>query len=733
MAKSNLIGNHDFAAGKDRPTGWTWQSLAGRPSWRFGPGRDGSVSRSVVIHADDAKSVGAFERTVRVKGSTHYRVEAMIRVACTRHESTGGLALDLVAREGDRVLDDSPGCGCAADKRGWTLWRRYYQTPENAKQLDVRVTLRGVEGQATIDSVRVVQIEEPEVCSHPLAVPPPPHGYPAPRRSESVIVFGDTPAATKLAELIGLRLGADRVHVRPPKDALTNTPPADAMIFPSTDRPPGRLTLGRLHRLAENATVVIGLEAFAALADKTSEKRIKTRRIEQDVEPPHARVGFGNFITRGFALNDVFPYWWNAARTGVYVQRVLHNTPALRKFTGKAGYETILFNEGETDASSGHPLCLFKPTEQGGVLVLDTDPIVTQTTSEDESTLPLHLLFNGLGMPQSTLGQFIVPNFDVDALAEELDDMGRRFPAVRVHRVATDDPRRWIEIGGMPEGFGLPMALPPVILIRTGARTESWDGVYGALLWIKNLFRPPPFTVPYTPALLAKRRIAWTPVGDPDHWGKFSASNGSDSEMMADFDPGSVAAVIDVVSTDTGSVRLVVPELGGPYRKYACSLGPLAEAMLDGRHLFYAAGQAETTTELNGTGFLLDYTGSVVTAEPGAFETELYRAALTAGAECLRLELPGDPCAGPTHSIRRTDRAALLIEWIVGLQIGMIVVNRDAEPMDLRVPVHMPTGARVHILNGDTTAEPPRTCPPADVGTVTATLAPGAALVLERM
>ena len=129
---------------------------------------------------------------------------------------------------------------------------------------------------------------------------------------------------------------------------------------------------------------------------------------------------------------------------------------------------------------------------------------------------------------------------------------------------------------------------------------------------------------------------------------------------------------------------------------------------------------------------MLDYTGSVVTAEPGAFETELYRAALTAGAECLRLELPGDPCAGPTHSIRRTDRAALLIEWIVGLQIGMIVVNRDAEPMDLRVPVHMPTGARVHILNGDTTAEPPRTCPPADVGTVTATLAPGAALVLER-
>ena len=290
MAKSNLIGNHDFAAGKDRPTGWTWQRLSGRPSWRFGPGRDGSASRSVVIHADDAKSAGAFERSVRVKGSTHYRVEALIRVACTRHASTGGLAIDLVAREGDHVLDDSPGCGCAAEKRGWTLWRRDYQTPENAKQLDVRLTLRGAEGQATIDAVRVVQIEEPDICSHPLAVPPPPHAYPAPRRSGSVVVFGDTPAATKLAELISLRLGADRVHVRPPKDALTGTPPADAMIFPSTDRPPGRLTLARLHRLAENTTVVIGLEAFAALADKTSEKRIKTRRIEQDVESTFFRL-----------------------------------------------------------------------------------------------------------------------------------------------------------------------------------------------------------------------------------------------------------------------------------------------------------------------------------------------------------------------------------------------------------------------------------------------------------
>ncbi len=52
--------------------------------------------------------------------------------------------------------------------------------------------------------------------------------------------------------------------------------------------------------------------------------------------------------------------------------------------------------------------------------------------------------------------------------------------------------------------------------------------------------------------------------------------------------------------------------------------------------------------------------------------------------------------------------------------------------MHLRVPVHMPAGAQYHILESDTLTEPPRICPPAEAGTVAATLAPGAALVLER-
>ncbi len=736
-ARLNLLRNPDFSAGKVQPSAWKWTVRSGAPTWEFAAGRDPASDRTMRIRADDAGASGALVQTVRVKGCRHYRVEATLAADCVRTDPIGGVALDLVVLDGDEVVATSPGCGCAARQRAWNVWRRYYRTPAAATHLQVRVALRGAVGDAKVESVRVVPIEAPEALSHPLAVPPPPVGCRPPNRVRSVCICDDSAAAAQLARIIGLRLGSDAVTLEPSGAPDDKDARADAVILPASAPVPAGLTLKRLHKLAADTVVIIGLEAFANLVNaKHADLALKTRVLKQTVQPPHARIAFADFLTHGFALGDIFPYWWDHKLAGVYAQRHLRNTPAFRKFCKKKGYETILTNEGATDAMSGHPLCLYRGGERGGVVVIDTEPVVAHPTSEDESCLAVHLLLNMLGAPQHALGQFVVPPGKLKDLTTELDEFGTRFPAIQVHPMSDGEQAtesRWVEVNATGDGhFGLPVVASPAILIRTGGAAWDWDGVYGTLLWIKSLLRPAPYSSRCVQTLLGSRRIAWTPLMRPDRWGRLDAGHAEPDGTVADFDPGSVAAVIDIASTSVTQTRVVVPEPGGPYAKYEQALAALAAALLDGRHLYYAAGDGVAHAELNGCGFLPEPAGCAVVADAASFATDLHRAAQQAGAECLRLELPAEPHAGCAHSIRRTDRVALLLEWLVGLQIGLLAVNRDAEPVTLDVPLSTPQGGRLSVIGLDGNVDRADAIAPADSAKLHLMLEPGATAIVER-
>ena len=67
--------------------------------------------------------------------------------------------------------------------------------------------------------------------------------------------------------------------------------------------------------------------------------------------------------------------------------------------------------------------------------------------------------------------------------------------------------------------------------------------------------------------------------------------------------------------------------------------------------------------------------------EPAAFEDDAYRSVIGGGGQVLRLEVPGYDADFSAYSIPRTDVAATLLEQVIGLQYGLIAVNRSHVPV----------------------------------------------------
>ena len=97
------------------------------------------------------------------------------------------------------------------------------------------------------------------------------------------------------------------------------------------------------------------------------------------------------------------------------------------------GYEVVLDSVCCTDASSDHPVCLFKPTEAGGVVVLDVEAAEAAATNFDEPDLALFLVSSALGLDQNVVGQYVSPARDEKEFRNEVDELGQRYPALVVH------------------------------------------------------------------------------------------------------------------------------------------------------------------------------------------------------------------------------------------------------------------------------------------------------------
>ena len=61
----------------------------------------------------------------------------------------------------------------------------------------------------------------------------------------------------------------------------------------------------------------------------------------------------------------------------------------------------------------------------------------------------------------------------------------------------------------------------------------------------------------------------------------------------------------------------------------------------------------------------------------------VHRRGQAAGGEVVRIEIPGHDADFAAHSIERTDLAATLLEHLIGLQYGLIAVNRQTTTVHL--------------------------------------------------
>ncbi|MEE9294204.1 MAG: hypothetical protein V3W34_04455, partial [Phycisphaerae bacterium] len=439
----NRLKNADFAEGAKRPLNWNWWADSDAVRWALtdaqgGAGRDGNLARAVVISSDDQAATGYFAQRVSCKPAHWYRIEAVAACQCNGAADDGGAALWVRPETSAPSMANSepqaPARGCTTHpasaagpvrlmtvlrSAGPITMRSYYRTPPDAKAFELRIGLSRATGSVSLRSLLVISNIDPDVKSHPLALPPPTYAYRPPRKVRRVCVCddsgGDRPAVTILRK----RFGAGSVKHLQNSAFAAESLEADALIVAGSKAPRGIRSLAALERLAaaraeargpESAlaagrVVIISLEAFAKLA----RCGLNVRTVVQPDDPLNAKIVWANFITRGFALHDMVPWASTADDVRVYRQRQFRRGAAVNKLCRDHGYEVVMTAQTDSDSTSDHPICLYKPVAGGAVIVFDVDPLETSPTTCGESNLAVFMLLNMLGADQAAVGQYSVP------------------------------------------------------------------------------------------------------------------------------------------------------------------------------------------------------------------------------------------------------------------------------------------------------------------------------------
>ncbi len=683
--KLNLINNSRLAEGVKSPKGWKWLGDDQAVTWSREPSA-GSKDEAMTLRSSSTANVGGWARRVRCKPDEYYRVECLVSCACDASGDADGLVLSMQPVVEGEPADDPVELIAPLTLEQPTRLRAYYHSPENVRSVEVQIGLARAKGVARIHSLTMQSIIEPETESHMLSCPPPPYAYPATKKVKKVTVCSSKRDARPISAILKKRFGAASVTAISADAFEADGTKADAILFPD-DLPRGVKKLEALHKLAQTRIVVINLKAFEELSNEACMMRI-TKQADDSMQ---AKVSYANFMTRGFAIGDLFPFDWLGPDGLSFIQRQYRTSNAFKDFCKKHEYEVILASMANTDARSDCPICLFKPTPGGGVVVLDVEAAEQTPTNLHEPDLAFYFLLNILGAEQNTLGQYVAPLETEKEFRDQIVELGQRYSALVIKGERNPDkPRRdqIVELGGGDEGFGLPINTRPLIVLRTGLSGNDHDGVYGAMAWLKNLVRHEPFACPYALELLSRFRFAWIPfnstyLGD---MGWHRPDTVEVIEPAMDLKKQEVAAVIDLTAAEDRAYRLKCsdPALANRCRE---SLGQLTDRFVNNRFFYRAMDEGECRANPESMKWriqkLAPHIESVGTS---CFDAAIHRQALASGASLIRIEFPA--CEGyfTGQSVWRTDLVAQTLEHVVGLLFGWIAMNRQGKAIKVHAP-----------------------------------------------
>jgi len=673
----NKIRNANFAEGKAGPSRWVWRTSDVAATWRRLSDRPEPSAIGMEIASDTDQGNAWWSQTVGCARDKYVRVDAVVTCALSPGDDTGGFVLSVQALEHDEPVGQprfAPAIRKASDP---ITVRTYLKLPENAKRLCVSVGVVRASGVAVVHEVRVMPLIEPEEASHILAIPPPAYAVPPTRLTRRVVVCSETADTRPLTQRLREALGTKTIKTVAPQ-AFDPTAPAGDAVLLFDEKPPRRIrSLKALCTLADERIVVISLPALVAL----SKDALTVKRVEQEDDPLCARVAFAGSMTRGFALDDVFTFAWEGTLPGSYTHHQLAKTTAFKVFAKRHGFETLLSSVGNQDVTTGRPLALYKPSDKGGLFVLDMEPAESTPTTMNEPVLPLHLLLNILGHADTGLGQYIVPAPNETILRDLFREAYPRFREFIVHDAdapSSEVTEQLVTIGRDDESFGLPLKEKPLILVRSGLVSGDAESVYGSFLWFKQLIRMAPYTCPYAPALSSRYRLAWVPCMAPwapcHGWRRSGAPPRAPLELA--IEDGGLSAVIDIVSRGVNQLRVVLPKRSGFFDRFAEWFPRLTATF--GSDRFFAPCAPAGGGHSDRDAFAWRYMNHDVEVlhDPDAFQEGALRDAVEAGAAVMRIEVPGGDADFPATSIHRTHVVATALEHAIGLHYGLMAVNR---------------------------------------------------------
>ncbi len=399
----------------------------------------------------------------------------------------------------------------------------WIETP--ARATHVQLLLDSVEEGHRFQSLNFHPAAERDPKCHPLANVPRWTTCQPPFEIERVVL----PAA--LAELQSL-LPEQRVEVLRPgslKQVARAARHAACILDPHWVRDAG-LNWRDLERLAANGWLIVDLETTARLLHASAAGGVRTWNAAHGIMS--ARVEYADVPTRGFALQDVFPYG-TITEYGSFMVRVLRADRAWKRQADQEGFATLLASETPESSQGADVLSAAKPVGHGELITTDLPWLVGDRSGTLLAPrLARHALRMHLAAPLADDVQYWNRWDDGQVVVRDIAELARRYAPLRTARWPAPHADR-AQLGLLlPAPAG---AARETVVIRTGRidQLARHDGLppEPMMIWIKFLARAAREQTAWAREHLAMRDIVWqfetaaglkyassfTPVTSPPH------------------------------------------------------------------------------------------------------------------------------------------------------------------------------------------------------------------------
>lgn len=315
-----------------------------------------------------------------------------------------------------------PSPAIASEQIGWFL------TPPTATHFRVHLD----ESAAQIDTILAMPSGSRDPVCHPAANVPRWSIYKRTTPIERILI---PPGLESLQELLSF-LPVHVVRMRGSFTRFLSTARRSALILDPAWIAEEGLTWGQLRRLADDALVLVDLESAARLAadDAGGEIRIANYRDRETLFS--ARNEYADVATRGFALQDIFPYCI-VDEKGAFQARTIRHTRDWQRFADEHALATLLSCQTPWEGRVKDVLSAAMPTAHGELNLTDLPWLAAgQRGVLLAPRLAQHLLRMHLGGPLEDETQYWNRWDETHIIIRDIADMTRRYSGLQPVRYA---------------------------------------------------------------------------------------------------------------------------------------------------------------------------------------------------------------------------------------------------------------------------------------------------------